>query len=219
MRWQVLRTVADAVPARPEGFVRVAVDGPDGSGKTMLADELAEVLRADGRGVVRVSADDFHRVRSVRHARGRDSAEGMWLDSYDYARLRHDVLDPLGPEGDGTYSSRAHDLVSDEVLEPEWQQADRGSVLIVDGLFLHRDELRDCWDLSVWLDVPFGVTCARMAVRDGTDPDPDHPSVARYVGAQRIYLDQVDPAARAGIVVDNSDLERPRIVTRGQPDV
>ncbi len=220
MRDEVLRRICDAVPVRPGGFVRVGIDGPDGSGKTVLADELAAVLRGDGRPVVRVSADDFHQVRAVRYELGRTSAEGMWLHSYDYDRLLSDVLAAFGPHGDGRYSARAHDLATDEVLEPVWQIAPRGSVLVVDGLFLHRDELRGSWDVSVWLEVPYEVTCARMAVRDGTDPDPAHPSVARYVGAQEIYREAADPAARADVVVDNADLERPWILRAPpQPDV
>jgi hypothetical protein len=52
----------------------------------------------------------------------------------------------------------------------------------------HRDELRDLWELSVFLDVPFDVTAARMAARDGSTPDPHHPSVRRCVDAQRTYF-------------------------------
>lgn len=214
----MLASLADAVPRR-EGCVRVGIDGPDGSGKTMLAEELAAVLRARGREAVRVSADDFHQVRAVRHFRGRDDPEGMWLDSYDYERLRREVLDPFAADGDRRFNRRGHDLATDAVLDPVWEQAGPGAVLIVDGIFLHRDELAGCFDLTVWLEAPFEVTCARMAVRDGTDPDPAHPGVARYVGAQRIYQALVRPAERADVVVDNSDVEAPVVLRAAQPDV
>jgi len=87
-------------------------------------------------------------------------------------------------------------------------------VLVLDGLFLHRDELADLWDLSIWLDVPFELSVARMAARDGSHPDPDHPSSARYVGAQRIYLASCDPAGRADVVIDNSDPDRPILINQ-----
>lgn len=57
---------------------------------------------------------------------------------------------------------------------------------IVDGLFLHRAEVADVWDFSVFLHAPFEVTARRMADRDGTHPDPTHPSIARYMDAQRL---------------------------------
>lgn len=212
-RARFLRHLAATVPSSADGCIRVGIDGPDGSGKTWFADELATALRDAGRAVFRVSADDFHHVRAVRYRRGRDSPEGCWLDSYDYDRLQADVLAPLGPDGDRRYRPRAHDLVTDEILDPPWQQAEPGSVLVLDGLFLHRDELAGRWDFSVFLDVPFAETARRLAARDGSVPDPTHPSLRRYVEAQRLYFRTCTPQQRAGVVVDNADLDAPRITT------
>jgi uridine kinase len=195
--------VAGLVP-RVDGFVRVAVDGVDGAGKTTFADALSVRLLSLGRPTVRVSIDDFHQVRRLRHARGAASPEGFWLDSYDYARFRTDVLDGFATTGSGRYSSRAHDLATDVVLRPRWRQAQPRSILIVDGIFLQRDELRDAWDLAVFLDVPFAESCRRMAGRDGGSPDPDDPSLQRYVDGQRLYVSACDPAARADVLVDGS---------------
>ncbi|GAA0497364.1 uridine kinase [Paractinoplanes deccanensis] len=192
--------------------VRVGVDGVDGVGKSTFAAALAGVLRARGRPVVHVSVDDFHHPAAVRHRRGRDSAEGFWLDSYDYAALVREVLDPFAPGGSRRFRRAAHDLRTDQVLDLDWEVAPRGTVLIVDGLFLHRDELAGRWELSVLLDAPFEVTVARMARRDGSHPDPDHPSQARYVGGQRRYFAACDPRSRADVVVDASDWRTAAIV-------
>jgi uridine kinase len=70
---------------------------------------------------------------------------------------------------------------------------------------------RAFWDFSVFLDVPFAVTALRMAERDGTHPDPTHPSMRRYVEAQRIYFAACTPTKRASVVIDNSDFDAPRI--------
>ncbi len=207
-RAAVLAAVADRVPT---GGPRVAVDGIDGAGKTVFAEELAAVLRDRGRPVVRVSVDDFHHVRAVRYRRGRTSPEGFFLDCYDYARFRADVLAPFAPGGDRWYRARAHDLATDRVLDPPRTQALRDAVLVVDGIFLHRDELAGDWDLSVFLDVPFAVTAARMAERDGTHPDPEHHTMARYVDAQRRYLETCRPRERACVVVDNHDPRNPTV--------
>lgn len=212
---EVLTAVTGLLPAR-EGFVRVGVDGVDGSGKTTFADALAEHLEAHGWSVVRIRADDFLNPRAVRYRLGRDSPEGYVADSYDLDRLRSDVLDPFGPSGSGRYRERSLDLATDTSLDPPWLQAPEGCVLVLDGMFLHRDELVDVWDVSVLLDVPFEETCRRMAVRDGSHPDPQHPSMRRYVEGQRLYLARCVPAARATIVVDNTDPSCPRIV-RAQP--
>lgn len=209
-RRRLLDRVASLVPAAcGADCVRVGIDGVDGAGKTVFADELAERLCVLGRAVVRVSVDDFHHVRAVRYRRGRESPEGFWLDGFDYDRLRSYVLDPLGPGGSRRYKPRGHDLDTDAVLDPPTQVAAAGCVLVVDGLFLHRDELVGVWDFSVFLDVPFATTAARMADRDGSNPDPEHPSFRRYVHAQRSYFASCNPVGRASVVVDNTVLNAP----------
>jgi uridine kinase len=128
------------------------------------------------------------------------------------------VLEPFAPGGSRRYRPAAHDLATDAVLDTPPQPAPRDAVLVVDGLFLHRDELADAWDLSVFLDVPFTETARRMAVRDGTPGDPDHPGMRRYVEAQRIYFAACDPPRRATAVVDNSDVNVPRLTWRRPAD-
>ena len=209
----VLRVVASRIPdLGADRCPRVAIDGPDGAGKTVFADALADALRAQRRTVVRVSVDGFHHKRSVRYRRGRDSPEGFWLDSYDYPRFRADVLDPFGPGGSRRYRPAAHDVGTDAALRPKAQLAEPGSVLVVDGIFLNREELAGAWDLSVYLDVPFEVTAPRMAQRDGIDPDVDDPRTRRYVEGQRLYFAAADPRNRADVVVDNVDFLGPRII-------
>ncbi|WP_216699175.1 hypothetical protein [Arthrobacter sp. H14] len=78
-------------------------------------------------------------------------------------------------------------------------------------MFLHRDELVDVWDYSLFLDVSFDETARRMAIRDGSDPAPEHPSMRRYVGGQRIYFATARPWERADLVIDNSASE-PRAI-------
>lgn len=169
------RYVAERIPVLDKSLCpRVAIDGPDGAGKTQFSNHLAELLREQGRPVARVSLDDFHNIKAVRYRKGRDSPEGFWSDSYNYDRFRADVLDPFSPGGSRRYRPAAHDLITDAILTPERRNAKDGAILVVDGIFLHRNELSGSWDLSVFLYVPFVETARRMALRDGSDPDPEH---------------------------------------------
>ena len=214
-RAEVLREVAARVLERPATRVaRIAIDGVDGAGKTVFADELASVLAPSRRPIIRASVDGFHNPREVRYARGRASPEGFFLDSYDYAALRRCLLDPLGPDGSRIYRTVAFNHIADCPVAAEAHLAAPNAILVLDGIFLHRPELRDCWDLSVFLSVPFEVSVPRGAARGPGfgSPDPAAESNRRYVEGQRLYLDQGKPRDRADIVIDNTDLAAPKIV-------
>lgn len=193
------------------GAVRIGVDGVDGAGKTIFADQLADGLRTAGRDVVRVSIDGFHRPRRLRYQRGRSSPDGFWLDSYDYQRFRAEVVAPFSPGGDRRYREAIRDVTSDQAVDLEPQTAPDGALLVVDGIFLHRDELADCWDYSMFLRVGFDETFARMAKRDGCPADPTAPENSRYYAGQQLYLGACDPEGRAEVVIDNTDPDTPHV--------
>ena len=86
------------------------------------------------------------------------------------------------------------------------------AVLVFDGIFLHRPELRDEWDISIFLDVPFAESYRRMSLRDGCSADPLAVANRRYYAGQQLYLAEVNPAAAADIVIDNADVDHPRLV-------
>lgn len=78
-RRRLLQELADAILRLPATSVlRVGVDGVDGAGKGMFGDELAGLLDAAGRRVIRASVDSFHNPRVVRYRRGRQSPEGFF---------------------------------------------------------------------------------------------------------------------------------------------
>ncbi|PWW64733.1 hypothetical protein DFQ13_103707 [Actinokineospora spheciospongiae] len=79
---RLAEAISSATIAHP---LRVAIDGPPAAGKTTLADELAVVLRAQDRDVIRATVDDFLFPRAQRYRRGRYSAEGCYLDAHDHA--------------------------------------------------------------------------------------------------------------------------------------
>ena len=192
------------------GLTMVAVDGVDGAGKTRFADALAARLEADGQTAVRTGIDGFHNRRAVRYARGKDSPEGFFRDSYDLDALRTALLYParIGLP----FRTAVFDHRTDRPVAVNPLVVPLPAVLIFDGLFLHRKELRDEWDFSIFLDVPFEVSFARMAVRDGSDPDPEAPANRRYREGQKLYFAECDPKRQADVVIDYADLERPVIV-------
>jgi uridine kinase len=212
-RQQLIEAVAALIVERPaDGVIKVGIDGADGAGKTTFADVLATVIRARGRHVIRASIDRFHNPRAVRYRRGRESPEGYFQDSFNYDGLKQVLLDPLGATGSGRYRAAIFDYRVDRPVSAAEQQAPTGSILVFDGVFLHRTELRAYWDYSVFLDVGFEISVARCALRNGSSPDPSDAANRRYVEGQSLYLRTCEPSRHATIVIDNCDLAAPRIV-------
>ena len=93
-------------------------------------------------------------------------------------------------------------------------QAAAGDILVFDGIFLHRPELRGYWDYSIFLEVGFAISIPRGAQRDGTPSDPHAPENRRYVEGQQLYLHACDPRRYATVVINNETLESPFIIAR-----
>lgn len=214
-RQELLHTIATQILELPSNHglrvARVAVDGVDGAGKTTFADELAHVLQQFGRPTIRASVDAFHNPKAIRYRLGKTSPEGFFYDSYNYAALKQVLLDPLSPGGSGRFRSAFFDHRTDSPVASPPQQARPGSILVFDGIFLHRPELRDYWDFSIFLRVAFEVSYARMARRDQSSPDPYAVENRRYLEGQRLYLRECQPERYASRVVNNDDLESPYV--------
>jgi uridine kinase len=208
-RRAVLTRVADALPDLDRPLL-VVIDGGDGAGKTWFADELAELLRERRRVAVRASMDDFHHPRAHRHELGR-SGETVWARSFDYRAMRRELLDPWCTGVHASYRCRVHDLATDAYVDEVAAVVPEHGVLVVDGVFAQRDELRDCWDLVVWLEAGDEERVRRRADRDGVPADVDHPDQQRYLDAQAIYRAAADPVRSADLVVDNTDVDRPSL--------
>lgn len=209
----LLQTVADRILQTPSPYIlRAAIDGVDGAGKTTFADELAPILAESGRNIIRASVDGFHNSRDVRYRLGRGSPEGFYRDSYNYDALKRSLLDPLSPDRSGCYRTAVYDVDTETPVTVPEQQAAPGAIFLLDGIFLHRPELRGYWDVSVWLEVAFNVSIPRGAQRGTGSPDLHAPQNRRYVEGQKLYLNESNPQRYATVVINNDDLDAPYFV-------
>lgn len=195
----------------PERRILVAMDGVDGAGKTHLANELAALANEQGsRPIVCVSIDGFHRPKVERLAAG-SGPEGFYRGSYRYDAFRASVVDGL--RADGLIVPRIWDVARDEPVAAVPIVVPPAGVVLVDGIFLHRPELEDVWDATVWVHAPFDVSVPRGNARFPwrQDEDPEAPANRRYVEGQRLYFDEARPAERAMWVWDNTALDQPTL--------
>jgi uridine kinase len=214
-RVTTLEQIVEAIRSRGGGAARIAVDGPDAAGKTIIADELASMFERRGLTVVRASIDGFHRPRSERHAAGALSPRGYLDDSFDLAALSRDVLGPLGPGGSRRIVRARYDWRSDAAVAGEPELVPPGAVLLLDGVFLHRPELAHCWEASIFVFARADVILDRARERDadalGGVAEVERRYRARYMPGQALYFERDRPHERADVAVENSDPGVPRL--------
>lgn len=205
---RLAEAVASVTIAHP---VRVAIDGPPAAGKTTLADELAVVLRAQGREVIRATIEGFLFPRAQRYRRGEYSPEGCYFDTHDYDALNRVLLDPLGPGGDRRIQQAVYDRHADAALSPQVTAATVDAVLVFDGVFLMRPELIDRWDLRIFVSTGFEQTVSRAVIREQaafSASEVERRWRNRYIPSQQLYFATVRPTEHADIVVHNDEFRQ-----------
>lgn len=210
-------SAAVTVLSRRRERVLVGIDGPDCAGKTTLADRLAGSLTTQSPPIqtVRVSLDGFHRPRRMRYQRGELSAAGYYADSFDYPTLSNECLLPfLG--GASHVRTSTHDLLGDAAQDIDRTPVPTRAVLVVDGVFLLRAELRGLWTLSVYLRISPEESLRRAHRRDlelfGSVEEVDRRYLGRYLPGQDLYRQESSPESAAHILVDNERAEAPVIL-------
>ncbi|HET7014182.1 MAG TPA: uridine kinase [Streptosporangiaceae bacterium] len=189
--------------------VRVGVDGFSAAGKSTLADELAAVV--PGRLCLRADLDDFKRPRAERPA----GPEGFYRGAFDLDAIRKFLLVPLGPGGDRQIRLRFFDQQHQTYFPAEVRSVPIDTVVIADGAYLLRPELRDLFDFRIFVEIDFDLVLARGAARDAAWMDSAEAAAERYrnyyIPAERLYDTEVDPRSHADAIVDNGNLASPII--------
>ncbi|RFA09559.1 hypothetical protein B7R54_10270 [Subtercola boreus] len=170
----------------------VAVDGA--AGTKLFADALGVAFREAGHAIVRASLDDFLQPRAVREQQGAASAAGYYSDRYDYPTFLRVLVQPFKLGGSAGFVGASFDASRDRALEPRWLTAPADAILLVDGPFLQRPELRGIFNFVVYLEP------------DTSKLDP------RIDGADELYIGAVQPRSASDAIVSAFDEDEPRRV-------
>ena len=195
--------------------IRVGIDGVDASGKTTLANLLADYLKSQNVDIIRASIDGFHNPKSIRYKKGRNSPEGYYKDSFNNQAIIDNLLAPLGENENLQYKKAIFDFKTDSEVVLPVETANKDSILIMDGVFLFRPELVNYWDLKIFIEADFKITVSRATKRDGYYLGSEQEILdkynQRYVPGQQLYFHEAHPQETADIIIENSDFENPVI--------
>ena len=197
---------------------RVGVDGGSASGKTVFANELAEVLRNMGKSVIRAGIDGFHNPPEIRYRKGAMSVVGYVEDSFNFAAIHDSILTPLGPGGSLEFSREVFDHHSESDKEFVKETAQTDSILIFEGVMLFRPELINGFDYKIKIYTTPEVKLERAKVRDlqkfGSMETLVQKYTRRFLPGQALYRKLYEPLKSADVIVHNDDPSNPTLTWR-----
>ncbi|MFD4707728.1 hypothetical protein ACFWM3_23170 [Gottfriedia sp. NPDC058432] len=196
--------------------IRVGISGITASGKTTIANEIAEELKHRKKNVIRTSIDNFHNPREIRYKLGKESALGYFEFAHDYESFKQKLLIPLGPNGNLHYQTTSFDLLKDEYINADLKVATNDMIFMIDGTFLFKRDLCNLYDFKIFVHTEFDIARKRGAIREerafGSLEKAEEMFIKRYHAASKLYLEQHSPQLNADVIINNNDLNNPSFV-------
>jgi len=199
----------DGKKQKDKAFI-LGVNGIDASGKTQLAKGLQSFLENQGRKVQTINLDDFHNPKAVRYS-GSDQADNYYTKSFDVSKLVNELLAPLRERGCLAVELDLLDLSTDDYTAKRTYNFDKDTIIILEGVFIFREELVPYLDYKVFVDIDFEESKRRAQERDVPvfGPSVMEKYDTKYLPAQARYLAECGPDKIADMVIDNSNWEYP----------
>ena len=190
--------------------IRVAINGIEGTGKTVFAIKLSQYLTQNNINSINISIDGFHNNKEYRYRQGRNSYKGYYEDSYNEIEFVNKVL-ISSQSNSPNYVDAIHDLETDEYLDLKPKNISNKTVLITDGAYLFKPIYLSYWDFKIYIKTDFNTAMLRGIDRDktllGTKKEAKEKYIKRYHKASLFYNNECQPESNADLVIDNTDFD------------
>lgn len=184
------RTLRELLAVVDRRLALVGIDGQGGAGKSTFARTVVGEL---GYAVV-VEGDDFYRDLPDDERAALDPAAGV-EQYFDWQRLRREVLEPVR-RGDAVLRYQRYDW--DRATMGDWVEQPMPDVVVVEGVYTLRPQLRDLIDVAVWVETSEETRLRRQAERG----ENDDVWIRRWVAAEDHYVATHDPRSAAVLHVE-----------------
>lgn len=166
----------------------VGVTGIDASGKSEMTTLLAQELERSGLSVQIVRLNDFHRVREEREDELLADPIEFYDHTFDFERLRNEILKPIRDEGQLEKTLICLDLLEDTWTAERQYLVQSDTVVLLDGVFLFRPDIAHFLDLIIHLHVDDNLA------------------------TESKYLEEYPAERNADVIIDNNDSENPIVI-------
>jgi uridine kinase len=191
-----VNTIVSAIEQRLGGRddpLVVAIDGKSGVGKTAIAKEVVNRL-----GAVNVLCDDFF-TGGHNDFWAKRTTQQKIDNVIDWERIKKEVILPLKSGKKATW--HPFDWKKFEGLSPKLISAEPQKVVILDGAFSNRPELRDVIDYSILVEAPKEVHVSRVKQREGEEYSDDWHKT--WEESMEYYFAKISPPETFDLIVQN----------------
>ena len=179
-----LSRLASSESRRP---LLVCIDGFGGAGKSTFSGMIRDVPKVSAV----VEGDDFY-----------GPAEADWSSLspqegferfFDHERLSREVLRPLRRAEHARY--QRYDWHSNVL--GDWIELPADGIVVVEGVYMLRPQLREFWDLSIFVDTPWPIRLDRQVSRGENTED----EIRLWTDAEKYYEQTFEPTTQADFVL------------------
>lgn len=175
---EIIEIIREQSALKPQPYL-VGIDGQGGSGKSYLAQILADELHASV-----IHGDDFYRDMDEIERWNLTPEQAVSLN-FDWERLRSDALIPLSRGHSISY--RAFDWEQKRGFSNTLIAVESSQILIVEGVYTCRPELAALFDLRIFVETSLETRVARMKARmHGNER-----WIPKWTAAEDFYLENV----------------------------
>lgn len=179
---------------RAERFI-VGIDGLSRSGKTTLVKSLGNVLKEKNIPYQILHIDDFIVERTKRYNTGHDEWYEYYSLQWDVQWLKENLFEKLPWSEALLLPFYEHEKDRQVFKEVGLKDA---AVVIVEGVFLLREEWRHFFDYTAFLDCPREVRFSR----ENSDTQQNlRKFEQRYWKAEDFYFETVSPLDKANLII------------------
>jgi len=171
--------------SRSKQVVLIAIDGLGGSGKTTLAVLVKEELENS----VIIQLDDFYSPA---------------LHAADLPRLKEQVLLPLHNHQEAKY--RVYEWTTNSYSD--WHILKPEGIFIIEGVYALDKNIREYYDVKVWIDYPAGLGLERGIRRDITRDGVDNTDTWKnvWMPLEAKYKTEQEPDKSADYIIQGTNI-------------
>ncbi len=183
--------------------VIVGIDGLGGAGKSTVSELLLARLKSDGNNIILLHIDDFIHTRAVRYNSDYAPWECYYNLQWRYDYLIKEIIEPVRAGLEVNKDIELYNKDNDTYIT-EHLNIPVGSIVIIEGVFLQRSEIRHVFDYMIYMDISEETRLSRVLRRDGyigNEDDIREKYENRYFPAERHYVSTCSPQLNADFIV------------------